>query len=122
MPWSSRLVTSKGQDHGHRRIRLPPKEAVAEVRRSSKGKRAIAVTRPCGRRHSNLHGERFWARGYAVSTGELRTCRVAPRSSSRSNSPPKDRMHQASFTNVVDDPGSSEGCSQPSSPCFAGAL
>src|SRR5215510_12350241 len=56
------------QDHGHRLIRMPPKEAVAEVLGSSKGKRALAVARQCGGRQSNFHGERFWARGYAVST------------------------------------------------------
>ena len=33
-----------------------------------KGKSAIAVARQCGGRQRNLNGERFWARGYAVST------------------------------------------------------
>ena len=35
---------------------------------SSKGKSASAVARQCGGRQRNFHGERFWARGYAVST------------------------------------------------------
>jgi putative transposase len=49
-------------------MRIPPKYAVAEVIGSSKGKRAIAVARQGGGRQRNFHGERFWARGYAVST------------------------------------------------------
>jgi putative transposase len=56
------------QDHVHMLIRMPPKYAVAEVIGSIKGKSAIAVARQCGGRQSNFHGERFWARGYAVST------------------------------------------------------
>ena len=57
-----------GQDHIPRRIRIPPKSAVAEVIGSITGKNAIAVARQFGGRQRNLHGERFWARGYAVST------------------------------------------------------
>ena len=49
-------------------IRIPPKYAVAEVMGSIKGKRAIAVARQFGGRQRNFNGERFWARGYAVST------------------------------------------------------
>ena len=56
------------QDHVHMRIRIPPKYAVAEVIGSIKGKSAIAVARQCGGRQRNFHGERFWARGDAVST------------------------------------------------------
>ena len=56
------------QDHVHMRIRMPPKYAVAEVMGSSKGTSAIAVARQCGGRQRNFTGERFWARGYAVST------------------------------------------------------
>src|SRR5262249_50151266 len=55
------------QDHVHRLIRIPPKYAVAEVIGYIKGKRAIAVARQFGGRQRNFHGERFWARGYAVS-------------------------------------------------------
>jgi putative transposase len=33
-----------------------------------KGKSAIAVARQFGGRQRNFNGERFWARGYAVST------------------------------------------------------
>jgi putative transposase len=57
------------QDHGHMRSRMPPQYAVAEVMGSSKGKSAMAVARQLGGRPRNLPGERFWARGYAVSTG-----------------------------------------------------
>ena len=55
-------------DHVHMLIRIPPQYAVAEVMGSIKGKRAIAVARQFGGRPRNFHGERFWARGYAVST------------------------------------------------------
>jgi len=56
------------QDHVHMLIRIPPKYAVAEVMGYIKGKSAIAVARQFGGRQRNFHGERFWARGYAVST------------------------------------------------------
>jgi putative transposase len=48
--------------------RMPPKYAVAAVIGYSKGKSAIAIARQGGERQRNFHGERFWARGYAVST------------------------------------------------------
>jgi REP element-mobilizing transposase RayT len=51
------------QDHVHRRIQIPPKEAVAEGLGAIKGKSALAVARPGGGRHRNVHGARFWARG-----------------------------------------------------------
>jgi putative transposase len=56
------------QDHVHMLIRIPPKYAVAEVIEYIKGKSAIAVARQFGGRQRNFNGERFWARGYAVST------------------------------------------------------
>jgi putative transposase len=56
------------QDHVHRLMRIPPQYAVAAGMGYSKGKRAIAMARQCGGRQRNLHGERFWARGYAGST------------------------------------------------------
>ena len=34
----------------------------------SKGKSAIAIARQFGGRKRNFSGERFWARGYAVTT------------------------------------------------------
>ena len=56
------------QDHVHMLIRIPPKYAVAEVVGYIKGKSAISVARQFGGRKRNFNGERFWARGYAVST------------------------------------------------------
>ena len=56
------------QAHVPMLIRIPPKYAVAEVIGSIKGQSAIAVARQFGGRQRNFHGERFWARGYAVST------------------------------------------------------
>jgi putative transposase len=67
--WGSPIVEGPMvQDHVHMLIRIPPKHAVAEVIGYIKGKSAIAVARQCGGRQRNFHGERFWARGYAVST------------------------------------------------------
>lgn len=56
------------QDHVHMLIMIPPKYSVAEVIGYIKGKAAIAVARQFGGRKRNFNGERFWARGYAVST------------------------------------------------------
>ena len=56
------------QDHVHMLITIPPKYSVAEVVGYIKGKSAIAVARQFGGRKRNFNGERFWARGYAVST------------------------------------------------------
>jgi putative transposase len=49
-------------------IKIPPKYSVAEVIGYIKGKSAIAVARQFNGRQRNFSGERFWARGYAVST------------------------------------------------------
>ena len=60
------------QDHVHMLIAIPPKYSVSEVIGYIKGKSAIAVARQFGGRKRNFNGEKFWARGYAVSTvGEL---------------------------------------------------
>ena len=56
------------QDHVHMVISIPPKYSVAEIVGYIKGKSAIAVARQFGGRKRNFNGERFWARGYAVST------------------------------------------------------
>lgn len=56
------------QDHVHMLISIPPKYSVAEVVGYIKGKSAIAVARKFGGKQRNFSGERFWARGYAVST------------------------------------------------------
>ena len=55
-------------DHVHMLIRIPPKHAVSSVIGFIKGKSAIAVARQFGGRKRNFAGEKFWARGYAVST------------------------------------------------------
>lgn len=56
------------QDHVHMLIKIPPKYAIAEVVGYMKGKSAIAVSRQFSGRKRNFNGEKFWARGYAVST------------------------------------------------------
>jgi len=55
-------------DHVHMLIRISPKYSVAEVIGYIKGKSAIAIARQFGGRKRNFNGEKFWARGYAVST------------------------------------------------------
>ncbi len=56
------------QDHVHMLLTIPPKYAISEVVGYIKGKSAIAVARQFSGRKRNFNGERFWARGYAVST------------------------------------------------------
>jgi len=56
------------QDHVHMLIQIPPKYAVSEIVGYIKGKSAIAVARQFSGRKRNFNGEKFWARGYAVST------------------------------------------------------
>src|SRR5260370_1002899 len=59
-------------DHVHICIAIPPKHPVASVIGFLKGKSAIAIARLSGKER-NFTGEHFWARGYAVSTGRVRT-------------------------------------------------
>ncbi len=56
------------QDHVHMMLKIPPKFAISEVVGYLKGKSAIAVARQFSGRKKNFNGEKFWARGYAVST------------------------------------------------------
>ena len=56
------------QDHVHMLIAIPPKYSVSEIIGYIKGKSAISVARQFGGRKKNFNGEKFWARGYAVST------------------------------------------------------
>lgn len=56
------------QDHVHMLISIPPKYSVSQITGYLKGKSAIAVARQFGGRKRNYNVERFWARGYAVST------------------------------------------------------
>src|SRR6185437_4838727 len=55
-------------DHVHMLVSIPPKYRVSEIVGYMKGKSAIAVARKFGGKERNFNGERFWARGYAVST------------------------------------------------------
>ena len=56
------------QDHVHMLIKIPPKYAIAEIVGYIKGKSAISVARQFSGRERNFNGEKFWVRGYAVST------------------------------------------------------
>jgi putative transposase len=49
-------------------IAIPPKYAVSQVVGFLKGKTAIHVARTDMGRRRNFTGQRFWARGYYVST------------------------------------------------------
>ncbi|RDH43171.1 IS200/IS605 family transposase [Zooshikella ganghwensis] len=55
-------------DHIHMCISIPPKYAVSKVVGYIKGKSAILIARQYGNKVRNFKGERFWARGYFVST------------------------------------------------------
>ncbi len=55
-------------DHVHMCVEIPPKHAVSSVVGYLKGKSAISVARHFGGKRQNFNGEKFWARGYAVST------------------------------------------------------
>ena len=55
-------------DHVHILISIPPKYSVAQVVGYIKGKSAIHIAREYGGRKRNFTGEKFWARGYYVST------------------------------------------------------
>jgi putative transposase len=56
------------QDHVHMMISIPPKYSVSEVIGYIKGKSAIGIARQFVGKKRNFSGEKFWARGYAVST------------------------------------------------------
>mgnify|MGYP000061755724 CR=1 FL=1 len=62
--WEGHLMP----DHAHILVSIPPKYAVAQVVGYIKGKSAIYVARNFGNRRKNFTGERFWAKGYCVST------------------------------------------------------
>ena len=55
-------------DHVHILISIPPKYSVAQVIGFIKGKSAISIARTYMGRRRNFVGQRFWARGYHVST------------------------------------------------------
>lgn len=62
--WEGHLMS----DHVHMLVSIPPKYAVSQVVGFIKGKSAIYVARNFGSRKRNFTGEKFWARGYFVST------------------------------------------------------
>ena len=55
-------------DHVHILISIPPKYSVAQVVGYIKGKSAISIARNYMGRRRNFTGQKFWARGYHVST------------------------------------------------------
>ena len=55
-------------DHVHILISIPPKYSVSQVVGYIKGKSAIHVARNYAGKQRNFVGEKFWARGYFVST------------------------------------------------------
>ena len=55
-------------DHVHMLVSIPPKYAVSDVVGYVKGKSAIYIARNFVSRRRNFGGEKFWARGYYVST------------------------------------------------------
>ena len=55
-------------DHVHMLISIPPKCAVSKVIGYIKGKSAIHIARTYAERKRNFSGQKFWARGYFVST------------------------------------------------------
>lgn len=64
------------QDHVHMLISIPPKHSVSSIIGYIKGKSAIAVARQFGNKKRNFAGEKFWARGYAVSTVGFNTDQI----------------------------------------------
>jgi len=56
------------KDHVHMLICILPKYSVAQVIGYIKGKSAINIARNFSSRDRNFAGEKFWARGYFVST------------------------------------------------------
>ena len=55
-------------DHVHMLISIPPKYSVSQVVGYIKGKSAVHIARVYGERKRNYAGQKFWARGYYVST------------------------------------------------------
>ncbi len=55
-------------DHIHMLIEIPPKYAISQVVGYIKGKSAIYIARNFAGRKRNFSGQKFWARGYYVST------------------------------------------------------
>ena len=94
------------QDHVHMRIRIPPKYAVAEVIGSIKGKSALAVARQFGGWQRNFNGERFWARGYAVSTVGFEEAQIRAYIKYQEQLDAQGADEPGEFNHVTSDPGS----------------
>lgn len=56
------------RDHIHILINIPPKHSVSEVMGYIKGKSAIYIAQRFSEREGNFSGQKFWTRGYFVST------------------------------------------------------
>ena len=55
-------------DHVHMLLCIPPKYAVSQIVGFIKGKSAVAIARTYSGGRRNMVGQKFWARGYYVST------------------------------------------------------
>lgn len=55
-------------DHVHMLISIPPKYSVSHIVGFLKGKSSIWVAQNINNRQKNFVGQKFWARGYFVST------------------------------------------------------
>ena len=55
-------------DHVHMLISIPPKHSVSHIVGFLKGKSSIWVAQTVNNRQKNFVGQKFWARGYFVST------------------------------------------------------
>jgi putative transposase len=55
-------------DHVHMLISIPLEYSVSQVVGYLKGKSAVHIARVYGERKRNYAGQKFWARGYYVST------------------------------------------------------
>ncbi len=55
-------------DHVHMMISIPPKYAVSQIVGLFKGKSAVYIARTYSDRKKSCVGQKFWARGYFVST------------------------------------------------------
>ena len=55
-------------DHVHMLLSIPPKHSVSSVVGFLKGKSSIWVAQNISNKQRNFVGQKFWARGYFVST------------------------------------------------------
>ena len=71
LAWQRESLIEAGHlmpDHVHMMLSMQPKYAVSQVIGFIKGKSAIHIARLYFGRQRNYVGQRFWARGYFVST------------------------------------------------------